>query len=129
MSDSAKQAQVQSEKRYSGTTKVVLLRASFVGKDAHAGERETMKNTVMHSNEPRWQLSVSMACEQSLRVRLAFGGDPGSEGGRGPEVLLSRLPRWRKPDYTRAPGVTPIQAQRAHLDTAPFCGPMTPLGR
>ena len=30
---------------------------------------------------------------QPLQGKLAFSGDPGSEGGRGPEVLLSLLPR------------------------------------
>ena len=30
---------------------------------------------------------------QPLRVKVALEGDPGSEGGRGPEVLLSLLPR------------------------------------
>jgi len=29
---------------------------------------------------------------QPLRGKVAFNGDPGSEGGRGPEVLLSLLP-------------------------------------
>ena len=28
-------------------------------------------------------------------------GDPDSQGGRSPEVLLSRLPQWRKSDYTQ----------------------------
>ncbi len=52
--------------------------------------------------DSRRKLSVSMSCWQSLRVSLALSGDSVSQSGRGPEVLLSRLTRWRKSDYTQA---------------------------
>jgi len=39
------------------------------------------------------QAGVTIDEVQPLREKVALNGDPGSEGGRGPEVLLSLLPR------------------------------------
>jgi hypothetical protein len=54
---------------------------------------------------------------QSLRERVAFGFDPRSEGGRGPEVLPSLAVIAKNEDYTvcTSIGVNPREEIRRYL--------------
>ena len=73
----------------------------FCNANANAELLRSVNSTALSGSVPGGRTCVNVLDVQPLRVKVAFGGDPGSEGGRGPEVLLSLLPRFTTHDYRR----------------------------